>query len=182
MSKRKGTLASIAVIAILLLSGLMVIGTNNVAADPAPLVPDAPTGLTATAGANQMTLSWTVPVSNGGADIDYYSVYVETDDSSFNQPYVAVPSIPVNETIWRVGVDLPSDQTVLKVTITDLPFLRRGLDDRWIYNFTVAAHNMFGTGPKSESVLANSYTIPNREMPDIIPGDGKAFLEWGLYG
>lgn len=39
-------------------------------------VPGAPTGLTATQGDSQAALSWTAPTSNGGAAIDYYTVYV----------------------------------------------------------------------------------------------------------
>jgi Fibronectin type III domain len=176
MRKRMGIVASIAVIAILLLSGLMVIGTDKVAADQAISVPDAPTGLKATPGANQMSLSWNAPVSNGGAAIDYYIIYREIDENCDGSL-----STSLNETVWRVGVELPAGQTDFNVTINDLKFLVNGLC-LFTYNFTVAAHNMAGTGPKSEYVLTNTYTVPNAEYLAITPGDGKGFLEWGFYG
>ena len=152
------------------------LGTDKVAADQAISVPDAPTGLKATPGANQMSLSWNAPVSNGGAPIDYYIIYREIDENCDGSL-----STSLNETVWRVGVELPAGQTGFNVTINDLKFLVNGLC-LFTYNFTVAAHNTAGTGPKSEFVLANTYTIPNAEYLAIIPGDRKAFLEWGLYG
>jgi len=154
----------------------MVIGTDKVAADQAISVPDAPTGLKATPGANQMSLSWNAPVSNGGAVIDYYIIYREIDENCDGSV-----STSLNETVWRVGVELPAGQTDFNVTINDLKFLVNGLC-LFTYNFTMAAHNIAGTGPKSEYVLTNSYTIPNAEYLSIIPGDGKGFLEWGFYG
>ena len=58
-------------------------------------VPDAPTGLTAIAGNLQLSLNWTVPVSNGGREIDYYVVYQD-------------------------GVALPNNVPGLNTTITGL--------------------------------------------------------------
>ena len=66
------------------------------------------------------------------------------------QQYVAIPSIPVNETILRVGLDFTANQTVLNATITGLPFLNRGLDDLQTYNFTVAALNNSEQGQKAD--------------------------------
>ena len=47
---------------------------------PAPTVPGAPTGLVATPGNAQVSLSWTAPISNGGSPIDYYIVYQNGTD------------------------------------------------------------------------------------------------------
>ncbi len=51
--------------------------TSGVSAtpNPTPTVPPSPTGLIATPGNAQITLSWTSPNNNGGAAIDYYIVY-----------------------------------------------------------------------------------------------------------
>ncbi|MFD0327471.1 PKD domain-containing protein [Streptacidiphilus monticola] len=50
--------------------------TVTITADPiAATVPGAPTGLTATAGTGQVSLSWTPPASNGGENITSYKVY-----------------------------------------------------------------------------------------------------------
>src|ERR1035441_8252210 len=45
---------------------------------PPATVPAAPAGLTATAGDAQVSLSWTAPASNGGAQITSYDVYAGT--------------------------------------------------------------------------------------------------------
>jgi ABC-type Fe3+-hydroxamate transport system substrate-binding protein len=51
-----------------------------------PVVPDPPTDLSAVSSDGYVTLSWTAPANNGGAQIDYYVVYkngsVETTSTS----------------------------------------------------------------------------------------------------
>ena len=52
--------------------------SSGVSATPSitPTVPGIPNGLTATSGNSQVSLTWTAPSNNGGANIDYYLVYV----------------------------------------------------------------------------------------------------------
>jgi hypothetical protein len=54
------------------------ISTSSVSATPnsTPTVPGVPTGLIATPGNTQVSLTWSTPGSNGGAAIDYYLIYV----------------------------------------------------------------------------------------------------------
>jgi hypothetical protein len=89
-----------------------------------PTAPGAPTGVTATAGNGQATVSWTTPSSNGGSAITGYTV----------TPYIgSVPQTP---------------QTVLgspPATSTTVP----GLTNGTAYTFTVSATNAIGTGPAS---------------------------------
>ncbi len=53
--------------------------TSAVIANPvtSKTVPDVPTGVTAVPGNGQAMLSWTAPINNGGAAIDYYLVLVD---------------------------------------------------------------------------------------------------------
>ncbi len=51
--------------------------SNTVTSTPYT-VPDAPTGLNATAGTFQVTLNWTAPAFDGGRLIDYYVVYQDS--------------------------------------------------------------------------------------------------------
>ena len=75
MGKRTKTILKSAVIALFLLSSAFVIFGMNPVSAAAPTTPDAPTGLTAVSGINQVTLTWTAPAFNGGGPIDYYIVY-----------------------------------------------------------------------------------------------------------
>jgi ABC-type Fe3+-hydroxamate transport system substrate-binding protein len=56
------------------------IGSNSTAIDSTPSatlkVPGAPSGFVATEHDGYVTLTWTAPVNDGGADIDYYVVYM----------------------------------------------------------------------------------------------------------
>ncbi len=56
-------------------AGLSGAFSNEDSAAPTASVPDAPTNLVATAGSNQVNLSWTTPASNGGSAITGYKVY-----------------------------------------------------------------------------------------------------------
>lgn len=67
----------------LLCSALVVIGTNTATADTTPTVPGAPTGLTATPGGNQVTLSWIAP-DDGGQGHVIYQVYQDGTPLNLN--------------------------------------------------------------------------------------------------
>ncbi len=103
---------------ILLSSALIVFGAGMVAADESPSLPGVPTGLTAVAGYEQVSLTWTAPVSDGGDIIDYYVIYQENVMLyRFDDVFTADPLYPKIETVWQVGVELPDDQSVFTVVI-----------------------------------------------------------------
>ena len=83
--------------------------------------PDAPTGLSATAGAAQATLSWTPPAVDGGSPITGYTVTVYAGGVS--QGFANIP-------------------VLTQVTII-------GLANGTTYTFRVAARNTVGTGAQS---------------------------------
>ena len=85
-----------------------------------PLPPGAPTIGSATAGGAQATVTFTVPASNGGADITGYTV-------------TSHPS---------GGIDSTPDPTALTHIVT-------GLTNGTAYTFTVTATNSAGSGPAS---------------------------------
>ena len=85
------------------------------------MVPGAPTGVSATAGPGQATISWTAPASDGGSAITGYDV----------TPYIG----GVAQSASSVGV-------VTQATI-------QGLTNGTTYTFRVAATNDVGTGPES---------------------------------
>ncbi|MGO9180446.1 MAG: Ig-like domain repeat protein [Candidatus Limnocylindrales bacterium] len=96
---------------------------------PTVTVPGAPTGLAATAGNAQVSLSWTAPSSNGGAAITGFVV----------TPYV--------------GTTVQTTQTFTSTATTEIA---TGLTNGTIYTFKVAAINAVGTGPNSAA--SNSVT------------------------
>ena len=116
-----------------------------------PAMPGAPTGVTGSAGASQVSLTWTAPASNGGYAITDYRVQYSSDSGS-------------NWTNFSRAVS-----TATSATVT-------GLTDGTAYTFRVAAVT-FGVGPYSTASSAvtpasftasavlltsgTSYTVPS---------------------
>ncbi len=97
---------------------------------PAAALATPPTGLTATAGYGEVTLSWATPASDGGSPISGYNVYMAT-----------TADFKGNALVGRV-----SGTTV---TIT-------GLVKSTTYYFEVTAVNPVGAGPASAAVSATT--------------------------
>ncbi|MEM4308888.1 MAG: NosD domain-containing protein [Thermoplasmata archaeon] len=89
--------------------------------------PSAPTNLLATAGDQQVTLTWQQPSNDGGSPITAYKVYWGTTSGSYTNSQ-------------NVG-------NVLTYTVT-------GLTNGQTYYFAVSAINSVGEGPKSTEVSA----------------------------
>jgi alpha-tubulin suppressor-like RCC1 family protein len=98
------------------------------------LTPQAPTGLTATAGDAQAGLSWTAPAWNGGAAVSSYTV-------------TATPTA-------GTGYATASTQTC---TSASTACTVTGLTNGLTYTVTVTAANTAGTGPASTSTTALPY-------------------------
>ena len=96
-------------------------------------VPEAPTGVTATAGNAQATVSWVAPASNGGSAITGYTV----------TPYAGTTAEPAT----NVGA------TVTSTTIT-------GLTNGTAYTFQVTAANAAGSGPTASSAAEQEQGPP----------------------
>ncbi|MGI8667513.1 MAG: PKD domain-containing protein [Jatrophihabitans sp.] len=95
-------------------------------------VPGAPTGLAATAGNSQASLSWTAPASNGGVAITSYRVYRGTS--------------PGAETLLSTG-GCSGLGSVLSCTDT-------GLTNGQSYYYRVSAVNSIGEGAQSNEASA----------------------------
>ncbi len=116
------------VIAIGSTSGAQTPGDYSEALTPAAAsAPSAPTGLTATAGNGQVSLSWTAG-SDGGAAITDYVIEYSTDNST-----------------WSTFSDGTSTSTSATVT---------GLTNGTLYYFRVKATNSVGTGSASSNATA----------------------------
>ncbi|HLQ15029.1 MAG TPA: fibronectin type III domain-containing protein [Candidatus Eisenbacteria bacterium] len=115
-------------------------------------VPSAPTGVTATGGNAQATVSWTAPTSNGGATLTGYTV----------TPYVGTTA----------GTPVNGSATTTSTTVT-------GLTNGTTYTFQVAATNSVGTGPAGTS---NSVTLtgPPGAPTGVTatPANGQATVSW----
>ena len=99
-------------------------------------IPGAPTGLAATAGAGQVTLSWAAPASDGGSPVTGYHIYQGT--SAGGESATPVNSSPV---------------TATSMTVT-------GLAGGTTYYFVVTAVNAAGEGPPSAEASATPILIP----------------------
>ena len=104
------------------------VGTGPASSPSAPVtpaaatVPDAPTGVTGSAGDTRVTLGWTAPASDGGSAITGYRI----------TPYIGATA-----------------QTPITVGAVPTNYVVTGLTNGTAYTFTVAAINNIGTGPAS---------------------------------
>jgi hypothetical protein len=119
-----------------------------------PSAPGAPTNVSATAGNQSATVSWTAP-SNGGSAITSYAI----------TPYIGTTA----QTPTVVSGSPPA--TIATVA---------GLTNGTAYTFTVMATNGVGTGP--ESVASNSVTpaAPPGAPTSVSAtgGNGQAMVSW----
>ncbi len=122
--------------------------TSNAVIPSAP--PGAPTGVTATAGNGQATVTWTAPTSTGGGAITSYKVAAS----------------PGSTTVTVAG-------TVTTATVT-------GLANGTAYTFTVTAATVGGAGPASAaSAAVTPATAPGAPTGvTATAGKGQATVTW----
>jgi predicted phage tail protein len=135
--------------------------SNEANAIPAT-VPGAPTGLTATPAAGQVTLSWTAPGNNGGSAILGYNVYEGTKPGQES-------GTPVN--------GAPISGTTDTLT---------GLTNGQTYYFTVKAVNAIGSSNASNEASATPFTggtVPGAPTITTATGGlGQVTLKWTAPG
>ena len=117
--------------------------------------PDAPTGLNATSGNAQASLTWTAPSSNGGSSITGYNIYVGTATG-------AESGTPVNAS--------PVIGTSYTVT---------GLVNGTPYFFVVKAVNAVGESAASNEASTTPATVPGAPTGlSATSGNAEASLAW----
>jgi surface protein len=111
-------------------------GTASTAATATPgAAPAAPTGLTLTAGAGQLTASWTAPAATGGSPITDYVVEYRTSPSG----------------TWTTFADGVSTATTATIT---------GLTNGTAYDVRISAANSLGAGTASATATATPDAAP----------------------
>jgi predicted CXXCH cytochrome family protein len=125
--------------------------SNSVTPTAAATAPGAPTGVTATAGDTQASLSWTAPASDGGSAILDYTV---TSNPADVGPFTTADATP-------------------SATIT-------GLSNGTAYTFTVTARNAVGTGPSStaSNSVTPSSVAGAPTAASATAGDTQADVSW----
>jgi fibronectin type 3 domain-containing protein len=115
-------------------------------------VPDAPTGLGATAGISRVTLTWSAPAFHGGREITGYQVYRGSSESN----------------------------SVLVATVSDVrSHIDSGLANGQAYHYAIRAVNSVGSGAPSVQVSAIPATVPNPPtLSSVIPSDRQVGLTW----
>jgi predicted phage tail protein len=122
--------------------------------------PGSPSGLTATAGNAEVSLSWTAPASDGGAQITSYDIY--------------------EGTTGNVKITAPvASSKGTSVTV-------KNLANGTTYYFKVAAVNTVGVGPASSAASATPAAAITKPGPPAgltaTPGRGRVTLSWTTPG
>jgi parallel beta-helix repeat protein len=120
-----------------------------------PSVPSEPQNLNATAGNQQVSLSWSPPVSHGGAPITDYRIY---------------------------RGNISGGESFLVEVGNVLAYVDSGLMNGQTFYYQVSAVNVAGEGPKSTEANATPTLIPTvpsePQNPLVTPGDGLIDLTW----
>jgi fibronectin type 3 domain-containing protein len=103
--------------------------SNEASATPQPTVPSAPLSVVAGAGNASVTVSWSVPASNGGSAITGYDVYRGTSPGG-------------------------ESATPIASNVTGTTFTDAGLTNGTTYYYKVAAVNAVGVSPQSNEASA----------------------------
>jgi hypothetical protein len=129
---------------------------------PNPTVPAAPTGVLATRGDRQATLSWTPPTDDGGSAITGYKIVAFAVGSGTTTTYFV-------------------SGAVVRTTIT-------GLTNGTTYTFDVSAGNCTGPPPGSApcpttggSIAYGPAGTSNPVTPATVPGDPTSVTATGRY-
>jgi uncharacterized repeat protein (TIGR01451 family) len=137
-----------------------VAGTGAQSAESNPVtprtVPDAPAGVSATAGAGQAIVNWTASATDGGGAITGYEVTRYVDGVAHG----------------TISVGVATEATVI------------GLTNGTTYTFRVAAKNAAGTGAQSaESNPVTPRTVPDAPTGvSATASAGQATVSWSVPG
>ena len=152
---------------------------------PAPTLPGVPTELSAITGNAQVSLSWTAPANNGGAEVDYYIVYQDgidvahpiaalmiitglVDGQSYNFTVAAHTSVGTGEQTLAVAV-LPSS----KAPVPGIPTgLIAALGDGQV--------KLSWTAPPGSSGI--DYYVVYQDGVDVAHPSGNSTMITGLTG
>ncbi len=139
-------------------------GADYAGVEPAPVTvtipvegtPDAPGRLTATAGNQQVTLSWSTPANDGGSPIARYEYRSQESGSGF--------------TAWTT---IPGGASATSYTVT-------GLENGTSYTFEVRAVNAVGGGEGTTASATLAESAPGAPANlTATGGDEQVALSWG---
>ncbi len=119
-------------------------------------IPGKPDITAVTAGNGTLTVAWTPPTDNGGADPTKYILEWEK-------------WIEATTTWQSSGSQEDTNGSPSEIA---------GLTNGTKYRVEVKAHNAAGTGPASDPVERTPKTIPDAPVLTLTPGDGELNVKW----
>ena len=125
-------------------------------------VPGAPASLVATPGDGSLSIAWSAPADDGGADV-----------TSYDLRYILSDAADRSDANWTVEDDVWSSGS--------LEYTLEGLTNGDRYDLQVRAVNEAGNGPWSASETGTPSTVDAPSAPasiTVTPGDGSLSIAW----
>lgn len=138
--------------------------SNTETATPAPIAPDAPTSLTAQSGVKSVSLTWLLPLSDGGTAITSYTVQCRVRGTA----------------TWFTATTIPTPILLTPVPlhciVTECDSI--ALLDGTLYDFRVAAVNAVSVGAYA-SIIESTDSLPDAPISLTgTPGNAQVTLYW----
>jgi hypothetical protein len=136
-------------------------------ADTDAVMPGVPTGLTATADMdmNSITLMWTAPADDGGADITSWKIEVSED-------------LTADPVVWtELDLTVTDPDPMADPPTTMHSAVHAGLNAGATYHYRVSATNSAGTGDPSDVAMATAVDIPNAPTGLTATADGENAID-----
>jgi hypothetical protein len=150
---------------------------------PAQTIPSVVTNVIATAGNGQASITWNVPINNGGSNISSYTIKNNVNTNTVMVNTSNLLTISSTSAANSIATTTTVNGLIATITAT-VPGLINGIS----YIFTVQAVNTVGSSIVTSASTSNSVipTAPVQTIPSVVTnviataGNGQAIVTWNV--